>query len=327
MLVARREPRNPEGWLLLGVAVAGAGTGPRIGVDQPTQLTTAAAGSVGLARPEAGSQARTGYTGQRNREMARQTSIVASAIIPASPERVWEIACDTSRYPEWVENTLRMIRPDGPTRADTTYEELSRIAGPWKSVTPVARHRVRPSPPAGTTGGGRQHREGHGGDHRAFARRPGHQFHPHRPLQAAVRAGRRAHRPRRPRFHYSFSGAIGASIRRARSPRELKFLNPRWRPADAPTPAATASPKVCYLPTRRPDTPATRTTTPNRAGTSVPLRRTEPASSTLASSRRSGAGAGHLLGNAPWLAPVVTSRSVSRLDMRGHLFGASSRLT
>ena len=67
--------------------------------------------------------------------MARQTSIVASAIIPASPERVWEIACDTSRYPEWVENTLRMIRPDGPTRADTTYEELSRIAGPWKSVT------------------------------------------------------------------------------------------------------------------------------------------------------------------------------------------------
>ena len=31
--------------------------------------------------------------------MARQTSISASAIIPAPPERVWEIACDTSRYP------------------------------------------------------------------------------------------------------------------------------------------------------------------------------------------------------------------------------------
>ena len=46
--------------------------------------------------------------------MPRQTSIIASAIIPASPERVWEIACDTSRYPEWVENTLRMIHTDGP---------------------------------------------------------------------------------------------------------------------------------------------------------------------------------------------------------------------
>ena len=67
--------------------------------------------------------------------MARQTSITASAVIPASLERVWEIACDSSRYPEWVENTLRMIRTDGPTRAGATMEELTRIAGPWKSVT------------------------------------------------------------------------------------------------------------------------------------------------------------------------------------------------
>ena len=67
--------------------------------------------------------------------MPRQTSIIASAIIPAPPERVWEIACDTSRYPEWVENTLRMIRTDGPARAGATMEELTRIAGPWKSVT------------------------------------------------------------------------------------------------------------------------------------------------------------------------------------------------
>ena len=67
--------------------------------------------------------------------MSRQTSIIASAIIPASSERVWEIACDSSRYPEWVENTLRMIYTDGPTRAGATMEELTRIAGPWKSVT------------------------------------------------------------------------------------------------------------------------------------------------------------------------------------------------
>jgi len=67
--------------------------------------------------------------------MPRQTSIIASAVIPASPERVWEIACDSSRYPEWVENTLRMIHADRPTRAGATMEELTRIAGPWKSVT------------------------------------------------------------------------------------------------------------------------------------------------------------------------------------------------
>jgi Polyketide cyclase / dehydrase and lipid transport len=67
--------------------------------------------------------------------MARQTSITASAIIPAPPDRVWQVACDTSRYPEWVENTLRMTRTDRPTRPGATYEELSRIAGPWKSVT------------------------------------------------------------------------------------------------------------------------------------------------------------------------------------------------
>jgi uncharacterized protein YndB with AHSA1/START domain len=67
--------------------------------------------------------------------MARQTSITASAVIPAPPEQAWEIACDTSRYPEWVENTLRIIRTDGPARPGAAYEELSRIAGPWKSVT------------------------------------------------------------------------------------------------------------------------------------------------------------------------------------------------
>jgi uncharacterized protein YndB with AHSA1/START domain len=71
--------------------------------------------------------------------MARQTSIIASAIIPAPPERVWEIACDTSRYPEWVENTLRMIhgrarpgrRNHGGTHPDSRTLEVGH---------PVARH-------------------------------------------------------------------------------------------------------------------------------------------------------------------------------------------
>ncbi len=53
--------------------------------------------------------------------MARQTSIIASAIIPASPGRVWEIACDSSRYPNGWKNALRIGAPvaheDDPERA------------------------------------------------------------------------------------------------------------------------------------------------------------------------------------------------------------------
>jgi uncharacterized protein YndB with AHSA1/START domain len=56
--------------------------------------------------------------------MPRQTSISASAIIPASPERVWEIACDTSRYPDWVENTHGVLR--GPAGA----QEAGAAQGP-----------------------------------------------------------------------------------------------------------------------------------------------------------------------------------------------------
>lgn len=67
--------------------------------------------------------------------MSRQTSFSASSIIKAPPERVWEIACDTSRYPDWVEGTIRMIHTDAPTLWGATYEEVTRIAGPWKSVT------------------------------------------------------------------------------------------------------------------------------------------------------------------------------------------------
>ena len=67
--------------------------------------------------------------------MARQTLITASVIIPAPPDRVWQIACDTSRYPERVENTLKLIRTGGPTQAGAAYDELTRIAGLWKSVT------------------------------------------------------------------------------------------------------------------------------------------------------------------------------------------------
>jgi uncharacterized protein YndB with AHSA1/START domain len=91
--------------------------------------------------------------------MAKQLSIVASAIIQAPPPRVWEVACDTSRYAEWVENTLRVTHTDGPARMGATMEEVTRIVGPWRSVT---RWRVTEFDPP--------HRQVHEGDGVATAR-------------------------------------------------------------------------------------------------------------------------------------------------------------
>jgi uncharacterized protein YndB with AHSA1/START domain len=67
--------------------------------------------------------------------MSKERSISASATINAPPDRVWEFLCDMSRYPEWVESTLKMVRTDGPARLNATYEELTRISGPWKALT------------------------------------------------------------------------------------------------------------------------------------------------------------------------------------------------
>lgn len=48
---------------------------------------------------------------------------------------MWEVACDTSRYAEWVESTLQVTRTDGPARLGATYDERTRISGPWKALT------------------------------------------------------------------------------------------------------------------------------------------------------------------------------------------------
>jgi len=67
--------------------------------------------------------------------MVKETAVVASAVVSAPMSEVWVAVGDTARYPEWVENTLRVIRRDGPAESGSTMEELTRIAGPWKAVT------------------------------------------------------------------------------------------------------------------------------------------------------------------------------------------------
>jgi hypothetical protein len=67
--------------------------------------------------------------------MAKERSVIASADIQAPPEWVWEVASDCGRYAEWVESTLEVRETDGPAHLGSTYEETTRISGPWKAVT------------------------------------------------------------------------------------------------------------------------------------------------------------------------------------------------
>ncbi len=61
--------------------------------------------------------------------------VTASAIVPAPPEQVFELLCDTERYPEWVTATNAVTTTDGPAREGSTYHEVNPILGPWKAST------------------------------------------------------------------------------------------------------------------------------------------------------------------------------------------------
>jgi carbon monoxide dehydrogenase subunit G len=61
--------------------------------------------------------------------------VTASAIVPAPPDRVFELLCDTARYPEWVTGTDAVTRTDGPAREGSTYDEVNPILGPWRART------------------------------------------------------------------------------------------------------------------------------------------------------------------------------------------------
>jgi uncharacterized protein YndB with AHSA1/START domain len=61
--------------------------------------------------------------------------VTASAIVPTSPERIFELLSDTERYPEWVTGTDAVTRTDGPAREGSTYDEVNPILGPWRAKT------------------------------------------------------------------------------------------------------------------------------------------------------------------------------------------------
>jgi carbon monoxide dehydrogenase subunit G len=59
--------------------------------------------------------------------------VAATSVIPTTPERLWQLICDTSRYAEWVEGTATVARTDGPALPNSTYVEVNPILGPWKA--------------------------------------------------------------------------------------------------------------------------------------------------------------------------------------------------
>jgi carbon monoxide dehydrogenase subunit G len=61
--------------------------------------------------------------------------VTASAMVPAAPERVFELLADTARYSEWVTGTDAVTRTDGPAREGSTYDEVNPILGPWRAKT------------------------------------------------------------------------------------------------------------------------------------------------------------------------------------------------
>ncbi len=64
--------------------------------------------------------------------MAASKSVTVSRVIPAPGDRVWGVLDDTSRYAEWVPQTLEVTRTDGEAVVGATYDERNQVVGPIK---------------------------------------------------------------------------------------------------------------------------------------------------------------------------------------------------
>ena len=64
--------------------------------------------------------------------MAGRKSVTVSRVIPASSEEIWRVLDDTSRYAEWVPQTLEVTHNDGEALVGATYDERNAVVGPIK---------------------------------------------------------------------------------------------------------------------------------------------------------------------------------------------------
>ena len=64
-----------------------------------------------------------------------ERTAVATVVVPAPPEAVWELVSDPGRFAEWAELTDEVIRADKPLRLGSTYEERNIVLGPIKGTS------------------------------------------------------------------------------------------------------------------------------------------------------------------------------------------------
>ena len=67
--------------------------------------------------------------------MAGKKSVTVSRVIPAPSDQVWRVLDDTSRYAEWVPQTLEVTRNDGEAVVGATYDERNQVVGPIKGTS------------------------------------------------------------------------------------------------------------------------------------------------------------------------------------------------
>lgn len=51
-------------------------------------------------------------------------------VLSATPEEIWEVISDTSRYADWVHGVLEVIEHHGTATEGRTYEERNKTVGP-----------------------------------------------------------------------------------------------------------------------------------------------------------------------------------------------------
>jgi hypothetical protein len=73
--------------------------------------------------------------GMTVKQASHAIEMTASAVTAAPPAKLWELLCDTSRNPEWVEAPAAVPRTDGPARLGSTYDEINPIIGPLRAKT------------------------------------------------------------------------------------------------------------------------------------------------------------------------------------------------
>jgi carbon monoxide dehydrogenase subunit G len=61
--------------------------------------------------------------------MAAEHTVSANVTLPASPEAVWDLVSDPTRFAEWADRTLEVSSADNPLRLGSNYEERNKVMG------------------------------------------------------------------------------------------------------------------------------------------------------------------------------------------------------